>query len=664
MGKLSTKGFVLALLSAASPAMADDVQGTRSELLAETSHEIRVSLSATHATLRVRRQVFNGGDRHDQAIFQIEIPESSVAVGLATLGSKNGRPFWFPGELMEAEAAAEKYRELTGIGGFYPKDPALLSWREQRALALQVFPCPPRAPKSVEYTLEMPTHYAGGRYYIELPKMGTERLAATATVVARHPGDSVFVRGVPLAAGASLRLDAEEPLRVELEPRAPRQFEAELASFEFGQGRALTRFRVAAAPRLSAVPKQARVVVLLDGSASLSADERLGAVEAAHAYLAHFPDALAEVVVFDRKLRPQHQRLVPASRAQRDLRALTLTPENGSDVDRALMYADTLLAREPERHPRRVLLLTDARTRTSLSPDALSAALASSGALLHVGVVAAGWLGLHRDDDHRWTRVTRPTGGLVWKAGVSPDDDPARQRRVFEEWARPIALDHVTLSESLSELETSDWLRGDGERLPEGEAGDWVGLGTRAIGAAGLRGELWTEPVALSFSPDGQAAQRWAALVFGSELLDQLSEPEMMVLARRGGAVSPVTSYLAIEPGVRPSTEGLDWGSGLSASGIGFGGGGFGSGGGAPPAFDTQKYLEQRIQEQLTRCGASGRRLRLELETTRAEIVELTRLELEGPSSFALEQCVREGVWALALPPAFASESAQHRVYL
>ena len=32
----------------------------------------------------------------------------------------------------------------------------------------------------------------------------------------------------------------------------------------------------------------------------------------------------------------------------------------------------------------------------------------------------------------------------------------------------------------------------------------------------------------------------------------------MMVLARHGRAVSPVTSYLAIEPGVRPSTEGIE----------------------------------------------------------------------------------------------------------
>ena len=31
-------------------------------------------------------------------------------------------------------------QELTGIGGYYPKDPALLSWRAQGQLALQVFP--------------------------------------------------------------------------------------------------------------------------------------------------------------------------------------------------------------------------------------------------------------------------------------------------------------------------------------------------------------------------------------------------------------------------------------------------------------------------------------------------------------------------------------------
>ena len=77
---------------------------------------------------------------------------------------------------MEAEAAAKKYEELTGIGGYYPKDPALLSWRTLGLLALQVFPCAPKQPKTVEITYEMPVHYHDGRYHLELPAMGTATL--------------------------------------------------------------------------------------------------------------------------------------------------------------------------------------------------------------------------------------------------------------------------------------------------------------------------------------------------------------------------------------------------------------------------------------------------------------------------------------------------------
>ena len=58
---------------------------------------------------------------------------------------------------------------------------------------------------------------------------------------------------------------------------------------------------------------------------------------------------------------------------------------------------------------------------------------------------------------------------------------------------------------------------------------------------------------------DADAAKRWAALVFGSHLLSTLSEDEMMVLARHGGAVSPVTSYLAIEPDKPGGYGGKAW---------------------------------------------------------------------------------------------------------
>src|SRR4029079_13407765 len=92
----------------------------------------------------------------------------------------------------------------------------------------------------------------------------------------------------------------------------------------------------------------------------------------------------------------------------------------------------------------------------------------------------------------------------------------------------------------------------------EGEAIERLEIDRETVRWAKLEGKLWGKRVEHRLSPDAGEARLWAALVVGSNLLDDLAEPEMMVLARRGRAVSPVTSYLAIEPGVRPSTEGID----------------------------------------------------------------------------------------------------------
>jgi hypothetical protein len=153
-------------------------------------------------------------------------------------------------------------------------------------------------------------------------------------------------------------------------------------------------------------------------------------------------------------------------------------------------------------------------------------------------------------------------------------------------------------------------------------------------------------------------------MVFGTSLLERLSEPEMMVLARHGTAVSPVTSFLAIEPGVRPSTEGLDWSGGGGGGGIGLGSiGTLGYGAGIGPAsLDRQRHLEGLVAEQLATCGGAGRSLTLELETTRHEIVDVSRVDLKGAPDLNLEGCLREGIWAFALPRAFTSESASFTI--
>jgi hypothetical protein len=74
-----------------------------------------------------------------------------------------------------------------------------------------------------------------------------------------------------------------------------------------------------------------------------------------------------------------------------------------------------------------------------------------------------------------------------------------------------------------------------------------------------------------------------AAFVFGEDRHGELSREEMLALAFFGRAVSPVTSYLAIEPGVRPSRIGIVGRGEGSGTGAGFGAGSGRMGGGRTP---------------------------------------------------------------------------------
>lgn len=172
---LGTLAIVAAMLLPGA-AQADEVSGLRSDQVFERRQRVEVTMDRGHATVVVRRTVENLGPRHDQVTFQIDVPPTAVAVALRTLGARDGQPTWFRGDLLEAEEAARRYQELTGIGGYTPKDPALLSWRSQGELALQVFPVPPRQEKTVEYTFQLPTEYAHGRDLVKLPREMTQGL--------------------------------------------------------------------------------------------------------------------------------------------------------------------------------------------------------------------------------------------------------------------------------------------------------------------------------------------------------------------------------------------------------------------------------------------------------------------------------------------------------
>jgi hypothetical protein len=662
----TSHGLLLAALAglavaAPSIARADRVHGTRSEKLVETAHWVSMRMDRGHADLVVRRTVHNGGRRHDQAMFWLDLPDEAVATGLRTAGESDGRIVWFNAELMEAEAAAARYRELTGIGGYYPKDPALLSWRHQGLLALQVFPVPPSQPKTVEYTLAMPAHYHGGRYHVSVPPMGTERLHAKATVSAANAEDRVFVGDKAASAGTGFQL-VKDTLDVALAPRGAATLEGALASVVFDKGRVLSHFQVAAAPKLSVVPRGAHVVVLLDTSRSLREGQVAAGAAAARAMLSHLPDASVEVLTFDRTVRARHGGFVPVSTAIADLGKIPAQRRNGSHIDEALARADALLSALPARIPRRIVAVTDLLTRAELTPERVRPLLAHSKAVLHVGVVGSHGSELRRNDDHPWSAVTHETGGLVWDAATSAEKgDAAEMARVYEEWARPMRLHHfkvdVTGFTGFSAPETLD----------EGEGVEDLRLNDAAVTEVAIAGELWGTPVRKVLTPDVDEGRRWSALAFGSPLMHSLSEKEMMVLALNGHAVSPVTSLLAIEPGVRPSTEGLEEGIGEGGGGRGEGIGlgsigtiGHGSGSG----FDPLRFLRDALAPGLVKCGGAGRHATVTLESTFVEVVDVPSVTVQGANAAAIERCLSEAAWELELPGGFAASWASWRVHL
>jgi hypothetical protein len=637
-----------------SVAQADTVDGTRFDVV-ERAHTIDVRLEHGHATLVVTRVVENPGAKSDQATFHIDLPEGAVATRLRTAGvGPNGQPIWFEGELMEAEAAAKKYEELTGIGGYYPKDPALLSWRTQHHLALQVFPVPPKSTKTVEYTLRIPMKYAEGSYLLQLPRIGTTELPARVRFTAADPLESVVVNGV---SGGGV-VEASKDLEVRLKPRGP-LVDGALSSTSFARDRVLVHARIAAAPRLGEVPANAAVVVLIDASVSMRADLP-SAVAAAQAYVANLPPtASVEVLTFDRVVHAPFGGALSAKDALAKLSSFNPTPANGSQVDDALAQADAKLAASASSSSaRRILLLTDLRTRAALTAERFGRRTLASGALLHLASVHAGTAHVERNDESPWATLPRATGGLFWNAECDVRGSAA-QRKVFEEWARPIRIDKLKVTGMPANFAAP-------ETLNEGDGLEHFDIESAPVGTVTLEGELWSRSVKWSAAPTDSENRRWAGLVFGSHLLSQLSEPEEMTLALAGRAVSPVTSYLAIEPGVRPSTDGLEEGEGEGGGGHGMGIGlgsigTIGHGGGSASSFDPQAFLDRELTSAARGCGVGvDMGTTAKVESTVDELVDVRDVALTPVRDAKKEACVRERLWQVALPRDFTADQASY----
>lgn len=403
---------------------------------------------------------------------------------------------------------------------------------------------------------------------------------------------------------------------------------------------AFARLEVDVAPQLVPTPRRAQVVFALDTSYTQGEAGVAAQLDVVRAYLSHVPDAELEIVTYRRRAERVFGRFVPAADVADALAVArhrgAFALGNGSALDEGARLAVAALA--DRKGPRRIVLVTDELVRSSLAPALALASLASLSAETVVHVVVPG---LGEDDRVQLARrdtaplaplATRHHGIYVDLEGL-PASPKALAPAVLE-LVRPTRIEGLAVTGGFK-LARDVLVEGDGVRLMI----DAPGAPARIT----LTGRLWSDPVKKDLAVGRRFSSQTAAFVFGADEHHALTPDEMMKVALLGRAVSPVTSYVAAEPGVRPSTIGLAEAFGSIGSGsygtIGHGAGGGGYGRVKP---DLRRLIETSACVAQVRPSAAWTAT-LKVETTRDEIVEIV------PSAGAMAACLAETAWSLRL---------------
>jgi hypothetical protein len=427
------------------------------------------------------------------------------------------------------------------------------------------------------------------------------------------------------------------------------------------------RFEVDVARRLSELPRPLSVSFVLDVSHTMGTEGIEAQLKLIEAYLAHVPWAEFSLTAFGRYGRDLTDGFVPARQLgalrSRLRRSQRLAPRNGSFLDRGLGRAVPGLARR--KGTRALVMMTDNRLRPVWSNKAALAQLGNlpASSIVHVAEVATGGtFELRRDDKHRLFPLAKLRGGVAVRVDGILAAKLADLTSDVLYLVRPNRLDNVRIkglkvANGLL-LGSDDDDDGSTSVLAEGAGRRWMGPIADAPTAITLTGQLWSRPVRYNGgSNDEPFNQATAGFVFSHDLHDDLSEAEQFVLALYARVVSPVTSYLAIEPGVRPSTIGLDRG-GAGWGSIGTGRYGLiGHGGGSGPQMDWAPIVARA--ERACQIHGKGRiDATLVLQSHEIADVEVAPRNKNA----ALESCVIEALWKENIPRSFSHPSDWSKV--
>jgi hypothetical protein len=292
--------------------------------------------------------------------------------------------------------------------------------------------------------------------------------------------------------------------------------------------------------------------------------------------------------------------------------------------------------------PRRVVLTTDELVRASLTNQIALAAFntLSPETVVHVIVPridSDDRPSLERRDDADFAPLATKHHGIYADLVGFPAKTIKELAPTVLELVRPTRIENAAITGF--ELESTVLHEGDGVRLMRD---------TEALPAPDrvtLTGRLWSDPVHKELTSSAQFSIATAAFVFGEDQHQSLSPAEQMTVAMMGRAVSPVTSYVAAEPGVRPSPIGLSHGFGTFGSGrygtIGHGSGGGGTAFRSEPDWESMFDIASCVKSQ---TPSAPWKVDITMETTRMEVVDVST---DTPGGMA--RCLVEAVWAAKL---------------
>lgn len=423
---------------------------------------------------------------------------------------------------------------------------------------------------------------------------------------------------------------------------------ARLGSVPAASGKEFFRLEIDTAPELRPLPRKLNAVFVIDASRSLHAENVDTQLAVARAFLSHVPDASVELVAVRRRAARVFGRFVPAKDFEAALTAAVARGElalgNGSNLDAGITIAGKAL--RTQRGPRTIVVTSDALLRPSWDNRFAFAALKKApGATVHVVLPTAGSRVTEdrRDDDHALSPIAQRGGGVLLHVdhidGRSKELDAVALGLV-----RPIRIDDFRI-DGVAFPDDRDLP----ERLDEGDGLREMAMLKSAPKRVTLRGKIWAKPFVRQVEATLPFSKATAAFVFSHDMHDDLSDDEQFRLAMTAGVVSPVTSYLAIEPGVRPSTEGLEtagrgFGAGFgSASGVGYGGGGRGIG--KLPPFD----LRDEIADEIAACEKAHAPRADWSETLTLHLTYEEIVDVDAPTT-PMAQCLAEATWTVEMP--------------